>query len=62
MLEKLKKNATRWAMNGFHIRRNVIVDHQPWPLSYKSNEVSESVKTSVNGKIELKTRTRLIFM
>ena len=49
-------------MNGFHIRKKVMADHKTWPLLCKSNEVSESVKTSVNGKIELKTRKRLIFM
>ena len=49
-------------MNGFHIKTKVIVDHKTWPLSYSSNEVSESVKTSVRGKIELKQRKRLIFM
>ena len=49
-------------MNGFHIRKKVMADHKSWLLSCKSNEVSESVKTSVSGKIELKTRKRLIFM
>ena len=49
-------------MNGFHIKTKVIVDHKTWPLWYSSNEVSESVKTSVRGKIELKQRKRLIFM
>ena len=49
-------------MNGFHIRKKVMVDHKTWPLSCKSDEVNESVKTSVNGNIELKTRKRLIFM
>ena len=49
-------------MNGFHIRKKVMADHKSWPLLCKSNEVSESVKTSVNGKTELKTRKRLIFM
>ena len=49
-------------MNGFHIKTKVIVDHKIWPLSYSSNEVIESVKTSVRGKIELKQRKRLIFM
>ena len=49
-------------MNGFHIKTKVVVDHKIWPLWYSSNEVSESVKTSVRGKIELKQRKRLIFM
>ena len=47
-------------MNGFHIRKKVMADHKTWPLSCKSYEVSESVKTSVNGKIELNRRKRLI--
>ena len=49
-------------MNGFHIRKKVMADHKTWPSSCNSYEVSESVKTSVNGKTELKTRKRLIFM
>ena len=50
-------------MNGFHIRKKVIVDQKTWmPRLYKSYEVNESVKTSVNGKIALKMRKRLIFM
>ena len=49
-------------MNGFHIKTKVIVDHKTWPLSLSSSEVSESVKTSVSGKIALKQRKRLIFM
>ena len=49
-------------MNGFHIKTKVIVDHKTWPFSFSSSEVSESVKTSVRGKIELKQRKRLIFM
>ena len=48
-------------MNGFHIRKKVMVDHKTWPSSCNSNEVIESVKTSVNGKNELKRRKRLIF-
>ena len=38
-----------------------MADHKSWLLSCKSNEVSESVKTSVKGKTELKTTKRLIF-
>ena len=49
-------------MNGFHIRKKVIADHRTWSLQYSSKEVSESVKTSVRGKTELKRRKRLIFM
>ena len=49
-------------MNGFHIRKKVMADHKSWPSSCKSDEVNESVKTSANGKIELKTRKRLIFI
>ena len=62
LLPILKRKAKRWTMNGFHIRKKVIVDHNLWSLLYRSNDVSESVKTSVNGKTELKTRKRLIFM
>ena len=47
-------------MKGFHIKKKDIVAHKRWPLLYRSNEVSESVKTSVRGKIELKRRKRLI--
>ena len=39
-----------------------MLTKKSWPLSFSSNEVSESVKTSVRGKIELKQRKRLIFM
>ena len=48
-------------MNGFHIRKKVMADHKSWPSSCNLYEVSESVKMSVNGKIELKMRKRLIF-
>ena len=47
-------------MNGFHIRKKVMADHKSWPSSCNLYEVSESVKMSVNGKIELKMRKRLI--
>ena len=48
-------------MNGFHMRTKVAIDHKKCLLLYRSNEVSESVKTSVRGKMALKTRKRLIF-
>ena len=48
-------------MKGFHMRKKVMADHKKWSLLYRSNEVSESVKTSVRGKMALKTRKRLIF-
>ena len=60
LLEKLKRNAKRWTMNGFHIRKKVMVDNKTWPALCNSNEVIESVKTSVSGKNELKRRKRLI--
>ena len=48
-------------MKGFHMRKKVMADHKKCLLLYRSNEVSESVKTSVRGKMALKTRKRLIF-
>ena len=47
-------------MKGFHMRKKVMADHKKWSLLYRSKEVSESVKTSVRGKMALKTRKRLI--
>ena len=61
LLEKLKRKARRWTMNGFHIRTKDIVDHKKCPLMYRSTEVIESVKTSLRGKMVLKMRKRLIF-